>query len=79
MVCDRATRTLLVTDLVVGLSPSPPEILGRNDARALLFHARDETSDAVADTPGTRRGGWAKICLFALYFQSSPLNVTAGG
>lgn len=54
---------------------SPPEIIGYNDARALLYHARDGPTDDLDDTPAVRAAGWKKICLFALYFQSSPLRV----
>ena len=66
---DRPTGTLLVTDLVVSISATPPEILEVNDARALLYHARDEPSEAPVDTPEVRTKGWQKIALFASYFQ----------
>ena len=74
---DRPTSTLLVTDLVTSVPAEPPEVLRVNDQRALLYHARDDPSEAPDDTPETLAKGWRKICLFALYFQSSPLIVTA--
>ena len=77
VVFDRPTKTLLVTDLVTSLPTAPPAILAANDARALLYHARNDPSEAPADTPATRADGWQKICLFALYFQASPLVVAA--
>lgn len=54
---------------------SPPDILQYNDVRALLYHARDTPSQAAPDTPSSRREGWRKICLFALYFECSALEV----
>ena len=77
VVLDRPTRSLLVTDLVVSIPAEPPAILAANDARALLYHARDDPSEDTADTPAARAAGWQKICLFSLYFQSSPLIVAA--
>ena len=77
VVLDRPTRSLLVTDLLVSVPASPPDILPANDIRALLYHSRDGPAETVEDTPRARQVGWQKICLFALYFQSSPLIVTA--
>lgn len=76
VVCyDTPTRTLLVTDLVVSVPEEPPEILKANDERALRFHSRDGPADPAETTAEALRIGWRKICLFALYFQSSPLEV----
>ena len=77
VVFDSASRTLLVTDLVVSVPAEPPAILAANDARALLYHARDSPDEESIDTPANRAKGWRKICLFALYFQSSALEVAA--
>jgi len=74
---DKPTGTLLVTDLVTSVPTAPPAILAANDVRALLYHARDDASQLPVDTQEMREVGWQKICLFALYFQSSPLQVTA--
>lgn len=68
----RASKTLLCCDLLVSVPASPPDIIAYNDARALQFHARD----FAADESGDLIDGWKKICLFALYFQSGPLQVT---
>ena len=78
VVFDRPTGTLLVTDLVVSVPATPPAILAENDLRALLYHSRDDPSEAPIDSEATRARGWQKICMFALYFQSSPLLVAAG-
>ena len=77
VVFDRPSGTLLVTDLVCSLPSEPPAILVANDLRALLYHSRDEPTDVPVDTPEARAIGWKKICLFACYFQSSPLVVPA--
>ena len=65
-----------MTDLVTSVPTAPPAILAANDVRALLYHARDDASQLPVDTQEMREVGWQKICLFALYFQSSPLQVT---
>lgn len=78
VVCfDTATSSLLVTDLVTSVPATPPAILAANDVRALLYHSRDVPSEVPIDTEEARARGWQKICLFALYFQSSPLLVAA--
>ena len=66
-----------MTDLVVSIPAEPPAVIAANDVRALLYHARDGPSEVPLDTPDTRAIGWRKICLFACYFQSSPLEVAA--
>jgi len=76
VVCfDRASSTLLVTDLILSIPEKPPEVLLVNDDRALRYHSRDTASQAAEATDVALANGWRKICLFALYFQSSPLEV----
>ncbi len=70
----RRSRTLLVTDLIVSIPLTPPEIIV-TDPYPLLFHARDTPSDTLADTPTNRVKGWWRICLFALYFRPSLLEI----
>jgi hypothetical protein len=70
----RQLQTLLVTDAVVSVPDTPPEIIN-TDAFALLFHARDSAADEIVDTPAARQIGWQRICLFALYFQPSVLGI----
>ena len=70
----RRSQTLLVTDLVISLPEKPPTIL-ELDPYPLLFHAKDKASDRIQDNPGDRLKGWQRICLFALYFQASSLEV----
>lgn len=73
----KATRTLLVTDTIIKVERQPPAIL-QEDPRALLFHARDDIGDVVADTPATRQRGWRRICLFGLTFFPSCIEVRLG-
>lgn len=70
----RRSQTLLVTDLVISIPEKPPTIL-ELDPYPLLFHAKDKASDSIQDNEGDRIKGWQRICLFALYFQSSSLEV----
>ena len=70
----RRSQTLLVTDLVISLPEKPPDVL-ELDPYPLLFHAKDKASDPIQDTESDRIKGWQRICLFALYFQASSLEV----
>jgi hypothetical protein len=70
----RASRTLLVTDAVVGVPEEPPAIVA-DEVTALLFHARDTVDDRVKDTPENRRKGWQRIALFSFYFRPSAAAV----
>ncbi len=72
--CHRRSHTLLVTDTVLSVPAEPPPIV-ELDPYPLLFHARDDVFDTVTDTPETRRRGWQRICLFALYFRPSALQI----
>ena len=71
---DKRSRTLLVTDSVVSIPEEPPAIV-QLDPYPLLFHAKDRASDIIEDTQANRRKGWQRICLFAMYFQPSALEV----
>lgn len=70
----RRSQTLLVTDSLVSISAKPPEVV-EQDLFPLLFHARDSASEAITDTYGNRIRGWQRICLFAMYFRSSVLDI----
>jgi Domain of unknown function (DUF4336) len=70
----RRSRTLLVTDSIISLTKTPPEIVN-SDPYPLLFHAKDRSSDNPPDTPANRMIGWQRICLFALYFRPSVLEI----
>lgn len=70
----RRSHTLLVTDSIVSVPSEPPAIV-QLDPYPLLFHAKDQASDIVADNQANRRKGWERITLFALYFRPSALEV----
>jgi Domain of unknown function (DUF4336) len=70
----KSSRTLLVTDTVISIPPTPPTIV-ELDAYALLFHAKDSAIEPIVDTPLNRQKGWQRICLFALYFRPSVLEI----
>ena len=74
----KRSRTLLVTDLIVSIPEVPPAIL-KLDPYPLLFHAKDRAADVMEDTPENHRQGWQRICLFALYFRPSVLEVAPWG
>jgi Domain of unknown function (DUF4336) len=74
----RRSRTLLVTDIIISIPSSPLPIL-ELEPYPLLFHARDQASESIADTPQNRRKGWQRICLFALYFQPNVLEIITWG
>lgn len=72
--CHRRSQTLLVTDTLISLPATPPAIV-QLEPYPLLFHAKDSPQDPLRDTPENRVKGWQRICLFALYFRASSLQV----
>lgn len=66
----KSSKTLLVCDVVIAVTEEPPPILTSEPeyTRALLFHARDEALELVADTPENRRKGWRRIVLLFNFF-----------
>lgn len=74
----RPSRTLLVTDTIVSIPIEPPPIL-QAELYPLLFHARNQASDPICDTPANRLQGWQRICLFAFYFQPNVLKILDWG
>jgi len=74
----KASKSLLVTDVVVGVDKNPPAIIAE-DPRALLFHARDNITEVVADTPENRQRGWRRMVQFGLVFFPSQITVVSAG
>ncbi len=74
----KRSHTLLVTDSVLSIPEDPPAIV-QLDPYPLLFHAKDNAGDIIADIQANRRKGWGRICLFALYFQPSGLEIRPWG
>ncbi|KAB8317012.1 DUF4336 domain-containing protein [Tolypothrix campylonemoides VB511288] len=74
-VLHKRSRTLLVTDSVVCVPEEPPAIV-QLDPYPLLFHARDNALEVIEDNQANRRKGWQRICLFAIYFRPSALEMS---
>lgn len=66
----RPSKTLLLCDAVLSVTEEPPPILTSDPeyVRALLFHARDDPLELVADTAANRRKGWRRIVLLFNFF-----------
>ncbi len=74
----KRSQTLLVTDAVLSISEDPPAI-SQIDPYPLLFHAREHAHQVITDNAANRRQGWQRICLFAIYFCPSALQITRIG
>jgi len=74
----KKTKSLLVTDVVVGVTEEPPKII-QEDPRAMLFHARDSIDDIIEDTEENRRKGWRRMVQFGLVFFPSQIDVVPTG
>ena len=70
----KRSHTLLITDTIVSVPAEPPAIV-QLDPYPLLYHAKDQAFDMIADTPANRLKGWQRVTLFALYFSPSVLEV----
>jgi len=70
----RPTKTLLVTDTVVKVTEDVPDIY-EDDPAPLLYHARDTVTDDREDSTETRKRGWRRLILFALYFNPSTIVI----
>jgi hypothetical protein len=70
----KASKSLLVTDIVLSIPEEPPAIL-QLDPYPLLFHAKDHALSSVEDTAENRKKGWQRIVLFMFFFQPSRLEV----
>jgi hypothetical protein len=73
---DRITGALLVTDALVAISATPPQIFDLDPA-PLLFHGREQGSDAMIDTPEQRLKGWKRIVLFANFFRPESVSIAS--
>jgi Domain of unknown function (DUF4336) len=68
----RSSRSLLVTDTIVSIPATPPEIVAL-EPYPLLFHAKENALERAVDTPANRAKGWQRSCLFAFYFRPQSL------
>ena len=62
----KATKTIILTDALQYVEEDPPEVC---PVDSLLIRARDGPGLVLEDSLSTRRQGWGKIVLFALYFK----------
>ena len=69
----RATKTLLVTDIVCQVPAEPPEVC-EVDASPLLYRAKNGRADVVTDSRADRLKGWGKTVLFALFFKPETVD-----
>jgi hypothetical protein len=74
----RRSQTLLVTDMVLAIPATPPDIT-QLDPYPLLFHAKDSAADAPSDTPENRLKGWQRMALFIFYFKPDALETLSLG
>ena len=70
----KPTKSLFVTDALVGISSIPPEIFDF-DPTPLLFHSRDSGDELLEDSEIARRKGWARVVLFASFLRPSVLSI----
>jgi hypothetical protein len=70
----QSSGTLLLTDSIISIPENPPAII-QLESYPLLFHAKDRAEEIVEDNQENRDKGWKRICLFAMYFQPSVLDV----
>ncbi len=69
-----STRTLHVTDSIIGIESTPPEIF-KFDPSPLLFHSRERGDEPLIDTMEKRKKGWARLVLFSSYLKPGKLNI----
>lgn len=70
----KSSQTLVVTDSLISIAEDPPELLmDAQYCKALAYHARDDATSVLPDTPETRRKGWARIALFTTFFNPGGL------
>ena len=70
----KPSKSLLVTDALVGIEDTPPEIFDL-DPTPLLFHSREKGSEELIDTPIARKKGWLRLVLFASYLRPKKLEI----
>ena len=64
----KASKTLLVTDVVISVPEEPPQVCVA-DPLPLLVRSKDTVEPLPENTSEARLVGWAKTVLFALFFQ----------
>jgi Domain of unknown function (DUF4336) len=72
----RASGTLLLTDTLISVPETPPDIV-QIDPYPLLFHAKEDAFDTPEDNATNRIKGWQRVSLFSVYFRPSALTIVA--
>ena len=70
----KPSKSLLVTDALVAIEDTPPEIFNL-DPTPLLFHSRENGYEELIDTPIARKKGWLRLVLFASYLRPDKLEI----
>jgi len=68
------TKTLHVTDAIVGIDSTPPEIFNF-DPTPLLFHSRERGDEPLIDSIEQRKKGWKRLVLFSSFLKPGKLNI----
>jgi hypothetical protein len=68
------TRTLIVTDAIIGINSNPPEIFDF-DPTPLLFHSRERGDEPLIDSVEKRKKGWARLVLFSSFLKPGKLRI----
>ena len=69
-----STRTLHVTDAIVGIDSIPPTIFDF-DPTPLLFHSRERGDEPLIDSMAQRKKGWARLVLFSSFLKPGKLRI----
>ena len=70
----KRSKCLLVTDALVGIQSSPPELFDL-DPTPLLFHSRERGDEVLSDSNASRLKGWKRIVLFASFLRPEKLSI----
>jgi len=63
-----------VTDSIVGIDSTPPEIFNF-DPTPLLFHSRERGDEPLVDSIEKRKKGWKRLVLFSSFLKPGKLNI----
>ena len=69
-----STRTLHVTDAIIGIDSNPPEIFNF-DPTPLLFHSRERGDEPLIDSLESRKKGWSRLVLFSSFLKPGKLKI----
>ena len=70
----KPSRSLLVTDALVGIQANPPKLFDL-DPTPLLFHSRDSGDEPLVDNEEARFKGWRRLVLFASFLKPIKLSI----